>query len=70
MKTEGIQTFIQMDKVLEGLIAEVKETVAAIIHLPAEKKSFSDHSVGNTHTSASNISEKGNPSFFKTIKIV
>jgi hypothetical protein len=35
MKKDGIQTFIQIDKeMLEKLIAEVKETVAAIIHLP------------------------------------
>jgi hypothetical protein len=41
MKTEGIQSFIQIDKeMLERLIAEVKETVAAIIPLPAEKKLF------------------------------
>jgi hypothetical protein len=35
MKKDGIQTFTQIDKeMLEKLIAEVKETVAAIIHLP------------------------------------
>jgi hypothetical protein len=46
MKKEGIQSFIQIDKeMLEKLIAEVKETVAAIIPLPAEKKFYQACSV-------------------------
>ena len=38
MKPEGITTFLQMDKEeLKKLIAEVKEIVSAIVHLPSDK---------------------------------
>jgi len=39
MKSEGMTTFLQMDKEeLKKLVAEVKEIVSAIIHLPSEKE--------------------------------
>ena len=39
MKSEGMTTFLQMDKEeLKKLIAEVKEIVSTIVHLPSEKE--------------------------------
>jgi len=39
MKPEGMTTFLQIDKEeLKNLIAEVKDIVSAIIHLPSEKE--------------------------------
>jgi hypothetical protein len=39
MKTEGMTTFLPTDKEeMKRLIAEVKEIVSTIIHLPAEKE--------------------------------
>ena len=39
MKTEGITTLLNIDKEdMKKLIAEVKEIVSTIIHLPKEKE--------------------------------
>ena len=50
MKTEGKTTLLQMDKEdIRKLVAEVKEIVSAIIHLPKEKEiSFESMALWNT----------------------
>ena len=50
MKTEGLTTLLHIDKEeMKKLIAEVKEIVSTIIHLPKEKEiSFESMALWNT----------------------
>jgi hypothetical protein len=54
MKTDGVPALIQIEKEdLKRLIAEVRETVAGLIQLPAEKKvSFGTASLWNVQRNA------------------